>query len=164
MAKKDKNTLSSEFTDIDGGKWIQTSAEDMFSLSELNKAIESIEKEKDPNEIVLARIDFRTVNKEYHDAVIDLQTKLKKKEAALNKLIAESRVIIDRKNKKLMELIDHIKKLQFIIDYNKLDTSVIAQYAEKEYAPTTPDEVEEFTYDDVTEVLLDDNGNEISVN
>lgn len=164
MAKKEKKTLDKEFTDIDGGKWIQTSAEDMFSLSELNKAIESVEKGKDPNEIVLARIDFRTVNKEYHEAVIDLQTKLKKKEATLNKLIKESRVIIDRKNKKLMELIDHIKKLQFIIDYNKLDTSVIAQYTEKEYAPTTAEEVEEFTYEDVVEIQLDENGKEITVN
>jgi hypothetical protein len=164
MTKKVKNTLDKEFTDLDGGKWIQTSAEDMFSLSELNKAIESIEKEKDPNEIVLARIDFRTVNKEYHEAIIDLQTKLKKKETALNKLITESRVIIDRKNKKLMELIDHIKKLQFIIDYNKLDTSVVAQYTEKQYAPTTTEEVEEFTYEDVTEVQLNDDGEEVIVN
>jgi uncharacterized coiled-coil protein SlyX len=164
MAKKAKHTAEKEFTDIDGGKWIQTSAEDMFSLSELNKAITSIEKEKDPNEIVLARIDFRTVNREYHEAIIDLQTKLKKKEAALARLIAESRVIIDRKNKKLMELIDHIKKLQFIIDYNRLDTSVIAQYTEKEYTPTTAEEVEEFTYEDVTEIPLDDNGEEMTVN
>jgi uncharacterized coiled-coil protein SlyX len=164
MAKKQKNMLEKEFTDIDGGKWIQTSAEDMFSLSELNTVIESIEKEKDPGEIVLARIDFRTVNKEYHEAIVDLQMRLKKREAALNKLITESKQIIDRKNKKLIELIDHVKKLQFIIDFNKLDTSSVAYYKETAPIHIIEEEAEESLFESVEEIPLSDKGEEIPEN
>lgn len=162
MAKKNTPILDKEFTDIDGGKWIQTSAEDIFSLSELNSVIESIEKEKDPGEIVLARIDFRTVNKEYHEAIIDLQTKLKKKDAALTRLITESRQIIERKNKKMIEMIDYIKKLQFIIDYNKLDSSAAAFYTHTQHTPIPhEEEAEETIFESVEEIPLNDEGKEI---
>jgi hypothetical protein len=164
MAKKQKAELEKEFTDIDGGKWIQTSAEDIFSLSELNTVIESIEKEKDPGEIVLARIDFRTVNKEYHEAIVDLQMRLKKREAALNKLITESKQIIERKNKKLIELIDHIKKLQFIIDFNKLDTSSVAFYKETAPIHIIEEVAEESLFESVEEIQLSDQGEEIPGN
>jgi hypothetical protein len=167
MAKKKQPPLEKEFTDLDGGKWIQTSAEDLFSMAELNKVIDSIEKEKDPGEIVLARIDFRTVNKEFHEAIIDLQAKVKKRDALLKKLVNESQKIIKRKNDKMLEMIEYIKKLQFIVEYNNLDTSVLAQYDPRKVKPKMVEVPEEYVqeiaeFEDVNEVLLDDEGNEVT--
>jgi hypothetical protein len=168
MAKKKPTPLENEFTDLDGGKWIQTSAEDLFSMAELNKVIDSIEKDKEPGEIVLARIDFRTVNKEYHEAIIDLQAKVKKRDELLKKLAGESQKIIKRKNDKMIEMIDYIKKLQFIIEYNNLDTRSLAHYDErKTKVKTTEPVIEEYVqevveFEAVTEVMLDDEGNEVT--
>jgi hypothetical protein len=167
MAKKKPTPLENEFTDLDGGKWIQTSAEDLFSMAELNKVIDSIEKEKEPGEIVLARIDFRTVNKEFHDAIVDLQAKVKKRDELLKKLAGESQKIIKRKNDKMIEMIEYIKKLQFIIEYNNLDTRSLAHYDKSKVKAKPSEVVEEYVqevavFEAVNEVSLDDEGNEIT--
>lgn len=100
-----------EYTDSEGRKWIQTSIDDLFSIQELNDIIENVEKKDDGKEIVLARIDFQKVNKEYYEAVIELQKKLQKQNALLKRVVTESREVIDRKNRKLRELIDYIKQM-----------------------------------------------------
>jgi len=117
--KKDKvkTTLKdlTEFTDDDGKHWIQTSTEDLFSLKEFNDIIESMEKDRDENEIVLARIDFQKVNKEYYETAIELQKKLEKQTKVLKNVISQSQEVITRKNKKLKELIEYIRKLHYFI-------------------------------------------------
>ncbi|MBN1532696.1 MAG: hypothetical protein JXA20_08545 [Spirochaetes bacterium] len=106
-----------EFTDEEGKKWKQTSTEDLFSMKELNTILETIEKERVTDEIILARIDFQRVNKEYYDAAVTLQKKLKKQGELLKQVIIDSRNKIERKNKKLKELIEYIKKLHLFIAY-----------------------------------------------
>jgi hypothetical protein len=109
--KTAKPVLHTEYTDETGRKWVQTSPDDLFAIRELSDVLEAIEKDKDSGDIVLARIDFQKVNKEYYDAVIELQEKLRRKEALLQKLTTETRRVLDRKNKKLNELIAYIRKL-----------------------------------------------------
>ena len=58
-AKKPPVPDMTEFTDDEGKKWVQTSTDDFFSLKELNEILESVEKEKQSGEVVLARIDFQ---------------------------------------------------------------------------------------------------------
>ena len=117
--KKDKVKTNlkdlTEFTDDDGKHWIQTSTEDLFSLKEFNDIIESMERDRDENEIVLARLDFQKVNKEYYDTAIDLQKKLEKQTKVLKNVISQSQEVISRKNKKLKELIAYIRKLHYFI-------------------------------------------------
>jgi len=110
-----------EFTDDDGKKWIQTSADDLFSMQELNEVLESVEKDTTKEEIVLARIDFQKVDKEYYNAAIELQKKLNKQTDLLKKIINESRGAINRKNEKLRELIDYIKKIHALLSYLNID-------------------------------------------
>jgi len=120
MKKHKKNIMVpdiEEFTDDEGKKWIQTSTDDLFSTRELNDVLESIEKDREAGEIVLARIDFQKVNKEYYETAVVLQKKLKKQTEILKKVINESNTIIDRKNQKLKELIEYIKKLHTFIAY-----------------------------------------------
>lgn len=122
LFKRKKKVLPDvyEFTDDDGKKWLQTSTKDLLSSKELNDIIKEIEKEKEEGEIVIARIDFKKVNKEYYERVVELEDKLKKRTDLLKRIIKESRETIDRKNKKLKELIEYIKKLHLILAYYKL--------------------------------------------
>ncbi|HMB19813.1 MAG TPA: hypothetical protein VKQ10_01995 [Spirochaetota bacterium] len=160
-----------EFTDDEGKKWIQTSTDDLFSVKELNDIIESVENEKVPGEIVLARIDFKKVNKEYYDKVQELQQKLKKRTELLNKLVAESRRTVDKKNQKLKELIAYIKKLHVLLAYYKQSPeefqkieipSLIYKVVSRE-APVIDEKPgsKPMVYTEVEEVLLDDEGNEM---
>jgi hypothetical protein len=104
-----------EFTDADGKKWIQTSTDDLFSSKELNEILESIEKDGDSDEIILARIDFQRVNKEYYETAMRLQKKVHQQGELLKKVITDANIKIDRKNKKLKELIEYIKKLHLLL-------------------------------------------------
>ncbi len=159
-----------EFTDEDGKRWIQTSTEDLFSIKELNEILETIERDKESGEIVLARIDFKTVNREYYQTVQELQAKLKKRNDLLKKLILESKTVIDRKNKKLKELIDYIKKLHLLLAYYKLRpedfdklkfTPEIYTHAEKAVEPVVEEiETRVIEYTGVEEILLDEAGEE----
>lgn len=111
-----------EFTDEEGKKWVQTSTDDLFSLKELNDILESIDRGMETDEIVLARIDFQKVNREYYDAAVALQKKLKKQSELLKKVINDSKIMIEKKNRKLRELIDYIRKLHvFIAHLNMSD-------------------------------------------
>ena len=117
--KKTKSNLPpipdlTEFTDQDGKRWIQTSADDLLSSKELNSILNALEKQKTTDEIVLARIDFQKVNKEYYEAVVDLQSRLEKQNAVLKRLLKDAKNVIDKKNNKLKELVDYIKKLYAI--------------------------------------------------
>jgi len=113
--KKSTTPEASEYTDENGTTWIQTSTEDLFSIKELSDVIESIERETKEGEIILARIDFHKVNKEYFEAAAQLQQKLRKQNELLKKTIADAREKIERKNKKLRELIAYIKKLHLLL-------------------------------------------------
>ncbi|MFC1670961.1 hypothetical protein ACFL20_11260 [Spirochaetota bacterium] len=120
---KKENTISdlTEFTDEDGKKWVQTSIDDLFSTKELNEVLESIEKDKEKGEVILARIDFQNVNKEYYDAVSLLQERIKKQAELLKKVASQSKDAIEKKNIKLKELIEYIKKLHMLFAYLKVD-------------------------------------------
>lgn len=151
-----------EFTDDAGKKWVQTSTDDLFSLKELNDIIISLEKEREKDEVVLARIDFQKVDREFYDAAVELQTKLQKQQKILQKYMAETKRVIDRKNKKLRELIDYIKQLHQLISYlnaNPEDMDMlnipfsitpleahmdefISEYEEVEEKVMSPDEME----------------------
>lgn len=118
MKKNPKKTVVpdlTEFTDEDGKKWIQTSTEDLFSIKELNEILESIDRGRESDELILARIDFQNVNREYYETAIQLQKKVRQQADLLKKVITDSRTKIDRKNKKLRELIDYIKKLHVLL-------------------------------------------------
>ncbi len=147
-----------EFTDDEGKKWIQTSADDLFSMKELNEILESIDKEKDKDDVVLARIDFQKVNREYYDAAIALQEKLKKQTGLLKKLADESKKTIERKNIKLKELIEYIKKLHMFIAYinanqDRLDEIEIPESISFRPAAEAED-IAESVYEEVEEVVL----------
>ena len=168
-AKKTPIPDLTEFTDDEGKKWIQTSTEDLFTVKELNEVLESIEKDRETGEIVLARIDFRRVNKEYYETVQELQATLKKRNEILKKLIAESKTVIDRKNRKLKELIEYIKKLHVLLayyklrpeDFEKIDFSVPLYTAPPPAAEAREEEqVAVIGYSEVQEVMLDDAGEE----
>ena len=122
LFKRKKKVLPDvyEFIDDNGKKWLQTSTKDLLSSKELNDIIKEIEKEKEEGEIVIARIDFKKVNKEYYERIVELEDTLKKRTDLLKRIIKESRETIDRKNKKLKELIEYIKKLHLILAYYKL--------------------------------------------
>jgi hypothetical protein len=165
MSKK-QNATAKEFTDAQGEKWVQTSTEDIFALKELNEIIASIEKDRDRGEMVLARIDFRTVNKEYYDTIQQLQTKLNHKEELLKKLVLESKRVVKRKNEKMMELIRYIKQLQMLIAYNNLDKESLDKIRinpESLFAAKASSDVQETVevYESVEEIALDDEGEEI---
>ena len=152
-----------EFTDENGKKWKQTSADDLFSMEELNNILESIEQEKDTEEIILARIDFQKVNKEYYDAAVLLQKRLKKQNELLKEVITDSKKKIERKNIKLKELIEYIRKLHLFIAYlnanqDKIDelsvpTEKLIQAVAKQ------EEILQFedksVYEDVEEIIVD---------
>ncbi len=170
-AKKTSIPDLTEFTDDEGQHWIQTSTEDLFSVKELNEILESVEKDKEEGDIILARIDFKRVNREYYESVQELQAKLRRRNDILKKLIIESRTTTERKNKKLKELIEYIKKLHMLLAYYKLRP----EYADR--IPISPDmfmapakpaavkveeeiEIPKVEYTQVEEVSLDDEGKE----
>jgi hypothetical protein len=174
-AKKPLAPLKTEFTDADGTRWIQTSTEDLFSVRELNQILESVEKDKQDGEIVLARIDFQRVNKEYYDTVQELQAKLAKRTEILKKLIVDSKTTIDRKNRKLKELIEYIRKLHTLLAYYKLSPEHIDKFrfTPELYDPSAgpmvrvaavqeAEDVSTIDYTDVEEMLLDEEGNEVT--
>ncbi|MCX7679212.1 MAG: hypothetical protein N2316_08320 [Spirochaetes bacterium] len=170
--KKHEAEIVGEFVDSEGKKWIRTSTEDLFSLKELNEILDAIEKrEEGGEEIVLARIDFQTVNKEYYQRVQELEKKLAKRTELLKKLFIESKRLIDKKNRMLKDLIEYTKKLQLIIaQYNlkpeerqklKIPIEIFQQaYSQK---PTGESQLEEevIEYTPVMEIIVDENGNEI---
>lgn len=124
MKKTGKKTVIpdiTEFTDEEGKKWVQTSTEDLFSIKELNDILESIDKSSESDEIILARIDFQKVNKEYYETAIQLQKKLHQQGELLKKVITDARIQIERKNKKLKELIEYIKKLHLLLAHLSTD-------------------------------------------
>ena len=171
-AKRSSIPDVSEFTDDDGTRWVRTSTEDLFSIKELNEILESVEKDREEGEIVLARIDFQRVNKEYYATVKELQSKLKKRNDILKKLIVESTTTIERKNRKLKELIEYIRKLHLLLAYYKLKPENIdkidfspqallpARKAAVEEAREPEPEVPSIPFSDVEEIMLDDEGNE----
>lgn len=118
MKKTSKKPLIpdiTEFTDDEGKKWVQTSADDLFSIKELNKIIEQIDRSGDSEEIILARIDFQNVNREYYETSVKLRNRLQRQNELIKKMIAETRSVIDRKNGKLRELIEYIRKLHLLL-------------------------------------------------
>ena len=91
MKKKAKSSIVpdlTEFTDGEGKKWIQTSTDDLFSTKELNEIITTIEKEREKDEVIIARIDFQKVDREFYDAAIELQKRLKKQTDLLKKYVS----------------------------------------------------------------------------
>ena len=164
-----------EFTDNDGKKWIQTSAEDIFAMKELDDIIDSISSDKDKDEIVLARIDFQKVNKEYYETVVALQAEYEKQNKDLKKLIINAKETIDRKNRKLKELVNYIKKLHLVLAYYKMDPDNIDKmmykpenlvFQSQRDEKKTVEEVEKseeikIDYTEVQEILLSDDGEEI---
>jgi hypothetical protein len=156
-----------EYIDQEGKKWIQTSADDLLSSKELLSVLNALEKQKSADDIVLARIDFQKVNKEYYEAVLDLQAKLEKQNAILKKLLVDAKQVIDKKNNKLKELIDYIKKLYMFIAYNnKISPEEIEKIMTAQPPAAAPVGAEEkaveeivekriIEYTDVEEVLLD---------
>ena len=119
MRKKEKIIIPDirEFTDDNGKKWVQTSTDDLFSMRELNDIISNIEKERVKDEVVFARIDFQKVDREFYDAAVELQKRLQKQTKLMREYMRQSNAIIDRKNKKLKELIEYIKKLHQFLSY-----------------------------------------------
>ena len=150
-----------EFTDEEGKKWIQTSTEDLFSIKELNEILESIDKSADSEEIILARIDFQKVNKEYYETAINLQKKLQHQTALLKKVVTDARTTIERKNRKLRELIEYIRKLHTLLAHLSASSEdlknlkVSPEMLARSIGTTmTEHEEREIEYEDVEEIVL----------
>ncbi len=161
--EKRKNIIPDikEFVDEAGKKWVQTSTDDLFTLGGLNDVLESIEKEKQSGEIVFARIDFQKVNKEYYDAAVELQKKLIRQNELLKKLSTDSKAVIERKNKKLKELIEYIKKIHLFFEYlSSKDEAIESIEVPKEFfaAKTSEESRFESVYEEAVEVLLSPEG------
>jgi len=140
MKKRINNSIIpdlTEFTDNEGKKWIQTSTDDLFSTKELNDIISTIEKEREKDEVIIARIDFQKVDREFYDAATELQKRLKTQTELLKKYVSQSTQIIERKNKKLRELIDYIKKMHLILSYLNANPDEIDNI---KFAPAPPEE------------------------
>ncbi len=142
-----------EFTDDEGKKWIQTSTDDLFSTKELNEIISTIEKEREKDEVIIARFDFQKVDREFYDTATELQKRLKTQTELLKKYVSQSSEIINRKNKKLRELIDYIKKIHLFLSYLnanpdeidniKLDPSVFEEKQSEKKINSVYEEAEE---------------------
>ncbi|MFH0974312.1 MAG: hypothetical protein V1874_00845 [Spirochaetota bacterium] len=178
-SKKDIPDLT-EFTDDEGRKWIQTSADDLFASSEFHDILDKIEKDKSKDEIILAKFDFRKVNKEYHETILDLQARQKKQNEILKKLLIDAKDTIDKKNAKLKELVKYIRKIHLLLAYYKTNPEKIEElipspdtvFYELVSAVEEPEKTEAggeivketvktvIKYTDVDEILLDDEGNE----
>ncbi len=170
MSKKSSpktSSIKTEFVDEEGNKWIQTSTEDLFSTREMKEIFNSIERDKETGEIILARIDFQRVNKDYYDKVMDLQSELKRKNEKLRKVLLESQKIIEKKNAKMKEMIEYIKELHLLLACYNLSPEKTeriqfvpqeetpAQEPRKEYEPPV------IPYTEVQEIPLDGEGEEI---
>ena len=164
MKNSEKKTMIpdlEEFIDENGKKWIQTSTDDLFSIKELNDIISTIEKEREKDEVVFARIDFQKVDKEFYNTALELQKKLQKQSKLLQNYVAETTRIINRKNNKLTELIEYIKQLhQFISLMNsdpenaeKINLSLLTT-PQSETVPGLVSEYEEFE-----EITMDNKDN-----
>jgi cellulose biosynthesis protein BcsQ len=159
MKKRIKNSIIpdlTEFTDNEGKKWIQTSTDDLFSTKELNDIINTIEKEREKDEVIIARIDFQKVDREFYDAATELQKRLKNQTELLKKYVSQSTGIIERKNKKLRELIDYIKKMHLILSYLNANPDEIDKI---KLAPAAPAEEQtrkkiSSVYEEVEEIVL----------
>ena len=177
--KKTKQSIPdlTEFTDEEGRKWIQTSTDDLFSAKELDDILEKLEKDKNKDEIVLARFDFQKVNKEYYETVLDLQAKLNQQNDILKQLLSNAKGTIDRKNKKLKELVKYIRKLHTLLAYHKANPEKAEKFipspgtvfyepvkaatkSENGEAHSAKKEKMVFEYSAVEEILLDDEGTE----
>ena len=165
-AKKSALPEITEFTDEEGKKWIQTSTEDLFSSKELNEIIESIERDNESDEIILARIDFQRVNKEYYETAMRLQKKVHRQGELLKKVISDANIKIDRKNKKLRELIDYIKKLHILLTHLATDEEELKKLriSPEMLLQTLGESIgekaeEEMEFEAVEEVILPPNGN-----
>ncbi len=162
MKRKEKNIIPdlTEFTDEEGKKWIQTSAEDLFSMKELNEIIESIDKEKNRDDMVLARINFQNVNREYYNAAVGLQIKLNKQREVLKRVATESKITIEKKNAKLKELIVYIKKLHIFIAYinSNMDNLESIKIPAADMFKTVQEQEPEVQsmYEEVEEVIIPD--------
>lgn len=159
MKKPPKNPIPelTEFTDEEGKKWVQTSTDDFFSLKELNEILETVEQDKEAGEVVLARIDFQRVNKEYYDAVMALQKKLVRQSELLKKVITESKKTIQRKNDKLKELITYIRKLHAFLSYLSSDDENIEKFSlpREILTPQISEErPQQSVYENVEEIVL----------
>jgi len=163
MKREKKLTLPDlkEFTDESGKKWIQTSADDLFSISELNKIIKDIEQERERDEIVLARIDFQKVDREFYEAAVELQKRLEKQTLLLQKFIKESKELIAKKNRKLKELIEYIKKLHLFIAYLNAHPDEVENISVNILTPAeaSQDEIES-VYEEVMEIPMSDSDKE----
>lgn len=164
MKKSSKKAIIpdlAEYTDEEGKKWIQTSSDDLFSIKELNEILESIDRGGESDDIILARIDFQKVNKEYYETAITLQKKLGQQKALLKKVITDARTTIERKNNKLKELIEYIKKLHTLLahlsaneeDLQKLKVSPEMLVRSMGTAFSDREESEE-PYEQVEEIVL----------
>ena len=152
-----------EFTD-EHGRWKQTSTEDLFSMKEFNDIFSAMEKEKDAGEIVLARIDFQKVNKEYYEAALELQKKLERQNKLIHHISEESKKIIDRKNEKLKELIEYVQTLHAFITKLGDDPNLISKL-EHNVSSTgnigTSIPAHESVFVDVNEITIDPNDPDI---
>ncbi len=160
MAKSTNKTVlkdMKEFTDEEGKKWIQTSPDDLFTMKEFSELF--AERDKQKNDIVLARIDFQNVNREYYETALDLQKKLEKQGKLLKTVTEQSKVIIDRKNAKLKELIEYIRTLHaFIANLNENPGAVNSVALAEPAEPSDEKKTRKSVYADVEEIVIDEEG------
>jgi len=158
MRKKEPKKIIpdiSEFTDDSGRKWIQTSTDDLFSMRELNDIISSIEKEREKDEVVLARIDFQKVDREFYNAAVELQRRLQKQTRLMKEYIEQSTATIERKNRKLKELIEYIRKLHQFLAYLNTNPEYADQFNLKSFHPEPAEEETVLSeYEEVEEVIM----------
>jgi hypothetical protein len=152
-----------EFTDEEGKKWVQTSANDLFSMKEFNDILKKLDQDKEPDEIVLAHIDIKRVNREYYETAVALQEKVNKQAALLKKIAVEVNISMEKKNKKLMELVEYIRKLHSYI--GSLNKSIengekisITNVPDKEKVSRKKKEEKVSIYQDVTEQTIEFGG------
>ncbi len=136
MKKKVKTEIPdlTEFTDASGRKWVQTSTEDLLAMHELSDILGKIDRERDDEGVVLARIDFQKVDREFYNAAVELQKKLVAQSDLMKKYADESARLLEKKNKKLKELIEYIKKLHLLLAHLN----------------SNPEEAEKFDFSDLS--------------
>lgn len=163
MAKDKRTQISNEYVDGNGERWVQTSADDLFSIRELNQIFDTVEKERDPDEIVLARIDFKTVNREYYETVQALQKSIRRKDELLKRLITESKRVIKRKNDMMFDMIEYIKQLQHLVAKKALGPEALKGIDPKAlFVSTAAEDEDDAVYEGVTEIFLSEDGEEIT--
>ena len=123
-------------------------------MRELNDIISSIEKEREKDEIVLARIDFQKVDREFYNAAIELQKRLQKQNRLMKEYIERSSATIERKNKKMKELIDYIKKLHQFLAYLNANPDDIERLSIQPVAEIVPQEAFLSEFEEVEEIEM----------